>query len=300
MEKNVYEKNIQYLNNERLKLANSKELFWGKKLCKYLALAKNLKFGTVFKELSHDVYAFYNKKINYSIIDFETDYKRLTDKVTIYTSIYGDYDDILQPLTVDENCDYFIFTNKELPGDSIWKRADDSNIPSYCNTPTLKNRYVKMFPHKFFNSEYSIYIDGNIQPIGKVSRLIQNGLDQSPTGIAMHRHPRENCVYEEARTVQHKGKISKADMKKAISDLKKSGMPKHFGMFECNVIARKHSNLVCKEIMEDWMKYYLDGVKRDQLYFTYVLYSMGYKYEDVFNFGAPVNQNPIFFRKEHK
>ena len=292
---------LLYLNSERIKVNKSKELFIGKKFSKYANLIKKLRFARIFKEFCHDVYAFFNKDVrNNHIIDFNKDsLNSFPSKVIVYTSIYGPYDKILEPLCIDENCEYYIFTDQELPKDSIWKKADNSSIPDYCDTSVKKNRFVKMFPFKVFDCDYSIYLDGNLQIVGHPSKLVQNELNSCKTGIAMHLAPRENCIYEEASNVCHVGKITKDEKKEVLRMYKDNSMPRHFGMCECNVIVRNRNNINMKKIMEKWWENYFKGVKRDQLYFTYTLFTLGFAFSDLNTFGASVNDNIHFLRKEH-
>ena len=301
MDDKDYEKNLLYLNKERIDILSSREFFCGKKVIKYVKLLRHFKLTKVAKELAYDTYAFFNKKnSDRKLIDLENGkLKRIPGKVVIYTCIYGRYDTILEPLYIDSNCEYYIFTDQDIPAESIWKKADDSMIPKDCNTPALKNRFVKMFPEKFFSCVYSIYIDGNLQIVGSPIFLIQEGITSCKTGIALHLSPRENCIYEEARSVFRLGKITKPEYKEILKLYTDNKMPKKYGMFECNVIVRDHGNPDMEIIMEKWWTCYKNGIKRDQLYFTYVLFMLGYSFEDVVNFGASVNHNPVFIRKKH-
>lgn len=296
-----YYENLIYLNSERIKIRSSKEQFIGTKITKYILLIKKLRVMKVFKELGHDIYAFFFKNVSSNhIINFSQNaIKDFNQKVIVYTSIYGSYDRVLEPLCIDKNCEYYIFTDQEIAKDSIWNKADNSLIPDYCDTPAKKNRYVKMFPYKVFNSKYSIYLDGNLQIVGHPSQLIQKGLDGCKTGISMHLAPRENCIYEEADNVCHVGKITNKEKNEVKRLYKENGMPHHFGMCECNVIVRDHENRNMIKIMEDWWDNYLHGVKRDQLYFTYTVFKNGFEFSDILNFGASVNNNVHFLRKEH-
>lgn len=301
MDDEKYYENLLYLNSERIKLSTSRERFIGIKVRKYMSLLKKLRFATILKEFRHDIYAFFRKDVSGNhIIDFSEDaITTFSQKVIVYTSIFGSYDKVLEPLCVDKNCEYYIFTDQEIDPKSIWKRADISLIPEYCDTPAKKNRYVKMFPYKIFDCKYSIYIDGNLQLVGHPSQLVQKRLNECRTGIGMHLAPRENCIYEEAENVCHVGKITKDEKKSVLKLYKESNMPRHFGMCECNVIVRNHHNNNMKRIMEKWWKCYFEGVKRDQLYFTYTVFVNGFKFTDIDTFGASVNDNIHFLRTEH-
>jgi len=43
-------------------------------------------------------------------------------RIAVYTAIYGNYDTIPEPLYADPMCDYYIFTDKDIPEGSIWKK----------------------------------------------------------------------------------------------------------------------------------------------------------------------------------
>ena len=57
---------------------------------------------------------FFRKDVSKNkIIDFSKDaVKSFPEKVVVYTCIYGQYDRILEPLCVDKNCEYYIFTDQ--------------------------------------------------------------------------------------------------------------------------------------------------------------------------------------------
>ena len=287
------------LNKKNIELNNSKECVFGRKFFIYFNFLKKFKFISLIKQFHHDIHA--DKKSSRALVDFDANkYIVKEEKIVVYSAIYGSYDEILEPLSVDENCDYYLFTDQSIPEGSVWKKADDSLLPSFCNTPTLKNRYIKMFPNKFFSNRFTIYIDGNLQIVANPSWLIQKDFVDCKTGIAMHLHPRGYCIYKEAKNAYFKGKISKKNMKYCLKFYKHNGMPKNYGMFECNVIARDSYNKNCISLMNSWWDAFYNGIKRDQLYFTFILYKNGYVFDDVFCYGKSVNDNYLFIRKEHK
>ncbi len=294
-----YEAAIEYLGNEINSIRNSREYIFGKKLVKYAKYLKRGRFLEIIDSLFHDIGGIPKRK-NQRIIDFNKEKKVNDGKITIYTSIYGEYDEILNPLVIEPDCEYVLFTDKDIPEDTVWKKGDESQIPLYCDTPVLKNRYVKMHPHKLFNTNYSLYIDGNLQIVGHASYLLLKEINENKTGIAMHRHPRDFCVYQEAYGARYWKKISWKQYFQIVRFLKRNKMPRNYGMYECNVIARNHNRQECIDIMEQWWNLFRKGIKRDQLYFTFVLYKLGYVYSDVANYGASVNMNPFFIRREHK
>jgi hypothetical protein len=46
------------------------------------------------------------------------------DRIAVYTAIFGPYDRLIEPVTVPDNVDFFIFTDQEVAEDSIWQKMD--------------------------------------------------------------------------------------------------------------------------------------------------------------------------------
>ena len=188
---------------------------------------------------------------------------------------------------------------RETCANSIWNKVEFDMFPRNVNTNFLRNRYVKMLPHKVLpDYEYSVYVDGNLQITSEISLLFKNF--SSPTGIAMHKHPSNNGIYEEVMYNKRLGKITSDEANYLRKLYKKYNMPDQFGMFECNVICRCSNNQCCVAIMDKWWNEVYNGVKRDQLYFTFVLFLLGYKFQDVALIGNNINANPMFIRYQHK
>lgn len=286
------------LNERALKYRNSKQYFIGDRIVRYGHLIRKGHFLKFFKQIFDDAWrVIIKKKTNPSVdnIDFENKYKG--SQIAVYTAIYGKYDHINEPMYKDAKCDYYIFTDMDINVSSYWKKIE-YDFPKEINTPFLKNRYVKMLPHKCLKDyRYSIYIDGNLTVTSEISIYFNNFNCKS--GIGMHLHPSNTSIYEEVKYNLKLNKISQDEARKVINLYKKNKMPSDFGMTECNVILRDSNNYVCNYIMDTWWKYISSGVKRDQLYFTFVLYILGYTLDDLFIISNNINANPMFIRNQH-
>lgn len=211
------------------------------------------------------------------------------ERIAIYTSIFGNYDDLLEPYFIPDNCDFFVFTDQEIRKDSVWKKMETpKEITNMSNID--KNRYVKMLPHKFFGKyKYSIYVDGNIQIIADMTEYI-NYLNE--IGIGIHMHHLRDCVYQEIKAVKDAKRITKRDAKEHIEHLKKENMPEHYGLLQCNVIVREHNNKKCINIMEQWWEEFKKYCKRDQVSLPYILYKNNITVNKVGVLGKNVYTNP--------
>jgi hypothetical protein len=114
-------------------------------------------------------------------------------RIAIYTAIFGSVDEIHEPIFVPDNCDFFIFTDQPVRHDSSWQVMTTDRIPAeIAQNPVLANRYVKMFPDRFFPEyAYTIYIDGKFQARTDLTEFIQ---DMPAQGLRMFRHPCGMCV----------------------------------------------------------------------------------------------------------
>lgn len=287
------------LNRRALSFRNSKQYFIGDRIVNYENLIKSGHFLKFLQSVAEDAFrVLYKKKKNPNVdqIDFNKEYQG--ERIAVYTAVYGKYDTIVDPLYIDPRCDYYIFTDQEISSNSIWKKID-MNFPPEVNTPLLKNRYVKIMAHRVLPQyRYNLYIDGNLIIVSEVSLYFSNFKCKS--GIGMHLHPSNTSIYEEVMYNQRLHKITKEEAIQIRKVYEESKMPVDFGMTECNVIMRDSKNENCIRIMEEWWNRLLHGVKRDQLYFTLVLYLMGYSIDDLFVIGNNINANPMFIRESHK
>lgn len=241
-----------------------------------------------------------NRKGFLRINEFTPTKQQYTDyKLVIYTVSTGQYDNIKNPIYIDDNIDYFIFTDQELDNNSIWKRKPIlENLKG--KSPLEIARYVKINPHLFFNEyDYSMFIDGNVCITCDVRPLFYTLIEQKKT-IAIHRHQNRDCIYDEAKAIYAAGKASMNSMSKQLSFYKKEGFPKHFGLFETNIVIRNHNDEKCKAVMNTWSAQITKWTKRDQLSFTYALWKNNMTADSVLSLGNNSRRNPYFIVDSHR
>lgn len=220
-------------------------------------------------------------------------------KFAIYTVSTGKYDDIKEPIFIDKNIDYFVFTEQNIKSDSIWKKKE---IPEKIkNLPSLDQaRYIKTHPHEFFEEyDYSIFIDGNIRITCDIKPLLYTMVDEKKV-IAIHKHQVRTCIYDEAKAIYAAGKATRKMLMAQTEKYKKDGFPTNFGLFETNIVIRKHNDLECKKIMEDWWNEMSIWTKRDQLSFTYSLWKNDKTADYILSLGNNSRRNPFFIVDSHK
>lgn len=221
------------------------------------------------------------------------------NRIAVYTSCFGKYDDIILPKYFSDNIDYY-FISDEVPSlNSSYNWIDAKKIiPANIISPIKRNRYIKMHPDIIFPQyKYSIYVDANIEIKGDLSTFIC----RSRSGICVFLHSRRDCLYYEAMTIVNYKRIVPEDAILQISKYLKEGMPLHYGLTEMPVIVREHNNPLCKKIMKEWWIEFQNGSQRDQLSFTYVLWKNGLTLNDLAILGSNVrSSDKLKFHKHHK
>lgn len=222
-------------------------------------------------------------------------------RTAIYTCVTGGYDHIKEPLFVEENCDYYIISDRKYPELQVYRQLDVHDfIPNDSLNNAEINRWCKMHGHRIFKDyRYSIYLDGSIQLIRPISHYVKQ---IGHSGIAIHKHPLRNCIYEEGlRLIASKrGNIDYQGLTRQMKRYLEDGMPREYGLFECTMIARDNLNPIGNQIAEEWFEEYLLGERRDQLSLTYVLWKNGISADDVgiLNGGENIRKNPDFTMNE--
>ncbi len=192
-------------------------------------------------------------------------------KGIVFTCITGNYDSLIDHKYINPDWDYVCFTDDlSIRNDKnkSWKlkklvftKLDDAR----------NQRWHKLHPHILFPQyEYSLYVDGNVIIRSRKFFNLIYDLTKKNIKIAIGLHPERNSLYEEAEECIRIGKDLKEVIEKQIKIIKKDKFPKDFGMFENNVMLRKHNDRQIIKLMTDWWWWIENYSRRDQLSLTYV------------------------------
>ena len=205
------------------------------------------------------------------------------NKKVVYTSVFGNYDDVVEP---------------KLPEGWDWKCFSEQNsLPIYEDNMRNAKRY-KILPHRFLKEyEISIYIDGNYIIKRDVNELVDRYLNDANAVFHNHNsqpaYDKRNCIYDEARTILMFGeknmkitpergmKNYKDNPEIIVNQMKRytnDNYPEQNGLITGGVILRRHNEKDCIKVMEDWWKEIRYGSKRDQLSFNYVAWKNKFKF----------------------
>lgn len=199
----------------------------------------------------------------------------MKNKFVVYTALFGNYDDLIEPKEKFEGCDFICFTDQKHLTSGIWeiRFIEDCDLP-----PNMMNRKYKILPHLFLSEyEWSLYIDANIAILSNPMDLANKYLNKYK--MALPKHFARSCIYDEARECIILGKASYKEVKNQIDNYRKEGFPANYGLGENSILLRVHNDATIVKIMNDWWHELNIYTKRDQLSLAYVLWKNGKNFE---------------------
>ena len=219
--------------------------------------------------------------------------KNKKNKIAIYTAIFGDYDDLIEPPEEIKGCDFYCFTDNEKLKSKKYKII---KVKREFSDPTRDARKIKTLSHKYLpNYEYTLWIDANIIfRETNIQEMFNNFL--SEYDIAIHKHDIRDCVYDEFNACLEVGVDSPTIMASQMIRYINERYPVHNGLAATGVVFRRNSDLV-RNVNKDWWNELRNGSKRDQLSIDYVMWKNSTEY---FRINDSVRNGKYFYVKEHK
>lgn len=140
------------------------------------------------------------------------------------------------------------------------------------------SRAPKILSHQFCDTEYSIWIDGNIAL--RIDPLVLVTRELAQSDLAVFTHPDRSCIYDEAEVCIALGLDDPDVIRRQMNTYAGDGYGKGLGLAEANVIIRRHTENVI-EFNNAWWSEYCAHSVRDQLSFMYVASKTGLRIKSI-------------------
>lgn len=268
------------------------------KIERYISYIKHFDIKNIAEALRYRKYA----KKNFStagnaFFDSPKNIDVCDRRIAVYSCIIGNYDSVIEPIVKEENVDYLMFTDLDLPDNSVWKKIDINSL-GHTDFSTLTsaqiNRKIKILQTECLQEyDYTIYVDGNIEIVAGVTPIVSA---MGECGLAVHYHRSRDCIYDEMVAVRHGRRLCGGDMKKQLELYRKQGFPMHYGLYENSIIVRNNRDEKISKLMESWWKEYLRFPTRDQISFPYVIWKTNFDKSMIYIMGNDIENNPRFNR----
>jgi hypothetical protein len=179
---------------------------------------------------------------------------------TVYTVIFGDYDNLKEPLIITSGWRYLCFTDQPLTSD-VWEIIQVDT----WEDKRMHSREYKINFDRYIDAEESIYIDGSFQINCDLNQWWADKFQQPTTFI---KHPRRNCVFDEIeRCILHK----RCDIDKLTRQRQayKGQVKKGNGVIQSGIMMRQRTPEVIG-LMREWWDELQKYSTRDQISMAFV------------------------------
>lgn len=201
--------------------------------------------------------------------------------ITIITANMGGYDTPRPQAKQDESVEWRYYYDDETPappepweGIGGWKHGADTNLAakSFKCTPPVDTRYA-------------IWIDANMEitsplfAMQAVMALSDGKGALRPHPVAVFRHPRRDCIYDEADASigaeSQGGKYDPVQIGAQYRHYYDEGYPAHAGLYACGVVAWDLAQPVSATLGAAWFQDCARWSVQDQLSFPVVCRRLG-------------------------
>lgn len=190
----------------------------------------------------------------------------------IYTAI-AENRDKLKPHPRIRGCRFIAFLDRpEKSSNRDWEML---KLEPFHQDPTRNSKRYKVMAHEVLpQAEYSLWIDGSVEIKRgfSLNRLIEKFLPKHD--IAMFRHCRRHCIYQEARKCKNGKFDDPSTIDQQMSRYRSEGYPENHGLTENRIILRRHTPTIAL-LNTTWWREICGGSRRDQLSFNYALWKTG-------------------------
>jgi glycosyltransferase involved in cell wall biosynthesis len=204
---------------------------------------------------------------NWTIDKFLPEYTKLFDKImekkdiTVVTAITGKKDS-LEPQPQYPGVDYVAFLDENVK-DEQW------NVRRACNKfakPVMNAKIHKILTHKYVDTEYIVWQDGNMILKQDPHELVKIMGDKD---FAFFKHPGRDCLFDEADACINLNKGVVTEIGEQVKDYSKQMFPTHAGLTEMTAFIRRN-NKKTNDLFEKWWVEITRYSNRDQISFPVV------------------------------
>lgn len=215
-------------------------------------------------------------------------------RICVYTTLFGDIDELPPVLSREKGIDYICFTDRSAVS-AGWERR-------FCQPEFVSNnlsaKIYKILPHKYLAEyEYSMFIDANTLVAGRVGEFIARYLLSKD--FAMWAHPERESPYVEMCAVVEAERHAPTKLVAQMRAYQEGGLPSEAEMYEASFIWRRHHEPAVAKFMETWWEHICRYSERDQLSLSYLTWKTSFAPAKIDGRFGTSRSNTIFFKIPH-
>jgi hypothetical protein len=180
---------------------------------------------------------------------------------TCYTAIFGNYDDLKEPLIVTKGWKYICYTDQNFKSD-VWeiRNRDVMDIG-----PAKTARWYKINFDKCVQTDLSLWIDGTFV----VNTDLNKWWRRFKEPFTAVRHPFDDCIYKDADACLSGGKGGvRSLLERQVAFYKAIGIKRNGGLIASGVLMRRNNEAV-RKFCATWWEQVRRWSNRDQIAYGY-------------------------------
>lgn len=200
--------------------------------------------------------------------------------VAVVTAMFGGCDRIRPQADQDIEVDWICVTDDpglEIPPPYRRVVAEEEACSETWGAYNLAAKQFKLMPWTVTDAKRALWIDANMEVTA--SSFAREALAYINDGLALFRHPRRACIYEEAKASlgveSQGGKYSGMPIPQQVEHYRSGGHPDQGGLWACGVIAWDLSDPRVLELGKQWIEEIERWTVQDQLSLPVVLRRLG-------------------------
>lgn len=179
---------------------------------------------------------------------------------TVYTAIFGAYDDLKEPSMKSQRWKYVCYTDQDITSD-VWEIR---KVPVMECGQAKTARWYKINFHKHIETDFSMWIDATFVINIDLNRWWRRFYPPFTTID----HPFDDCLYTDIISCMKGQKDDPGVLAKQYAHYESVGVPKHNGLISSGILMREKEKKTI-ELCENWWKQVEQWSCRDQVAFGY-------------------------------
>jgi hypothetical protein len=187
---------------------------------------------------------------------------------TIYTAIFGDYDELKQPFFVPQHWRFVCFTDQDIiqPAPAVWEIV---KVPVMACGPIKTARYYKIMFHKHIETQFSMWLDATFY----INTDLNRWWKRFKPPFTTLDHPFDDCIYTDIISCMKGGKCDPGVLARQFAHYEDIGLPKHNGLVSSGILMREKTEQAIR-FCEEWWSQVEQWSSRDQVAFGYTAWRM--------------------------
>lgn len=179
---------------------------------------------------------------------------------TVYTAIFGAYDDLKEPFFVSQHWKYVCFTDQDIKS-PVWEIR---KVPVMDFGPVKTARWYKINFHKCIETDFSLWLDATFCINTDLNRWWRRF--KSP--FTTVRHPFDDCIYTDIISCMKGQKDDPGKLARQYAHYDDIGLPKNNGLISSGILMRQKEPRTI-DLCKTWWDEVEKRSSRDQVAFGY-------------------------------